>query len=95
MERNQRKNLNLDHGNTTGKVTYTKQTRVVIDEAGLRRALTAKVYDKFTTRVLDRKAMEKAMEAGEINPVTVAKFIKIVESAPFIKYTESENDHLG
>lgn len=71
-------------------ITYVKATRVEIDEVGLRKALTAKVFDKFTKKVLDKRAMEKAMDEGVVDPVVVAKFVTEKPSAPFLKYTVAE-----
>lgn len=94
MEQARRKSLTSDHGDSTAKVTYVKQSRVQIDERGLRKALTAKVFDRYTNKVLDRKAMEKAMDEGLVDPTVVSKYLTVTESAPFIKYTLSQKKEL-
>jgi hypothetical protein len=58
MEADQRKTIKWVEDNRTHQVTYIHKAIPVIDERGLRKALTAKVFDKFTKKVLDRKAME-------------------------------------
>jgi hypothetical protein len=64
----------------------------VIDETGLRKALTAKVFDRFTKRVLDKKAMEAAMDSGLVNPVTVSKYVSLKPSRPYLEYRVKEID---
>lgn len=76
-----------DAENRIASITYVQNRTPVIDEKGLRKALTAKVFDRYTVRKLDRKAMEAAMDAGEIDPVTVAKFVTEKLSAPYAKFT--------
>lgn len=74
-------------------VTYVTRETVHVDEKGLRRALRAKVYDRYTKKVLDKAAMEKAMEAGDVDPMLVAKYCQPVVSKPYLKYTvKDEND---
>src|SRR3954468_1030192 len=64
MEADQRKSFRWTDDGVTRAVTYTQGHTTVIDEKGLRRALKAPVFDKYTKKVLDRKAMEAAMDAG-------------------------------
>lgn len=69
-------------------VTYVQAERVEIDEKSLRRALTAKIFDKYTVKKLDKKAMEAAMETGEIDPMIVAQHVKPVPGNPYLRYSE-------
>lgn len=58
-------------------MTYSLRGVPTINEPALRKELGAKVYDKYTKRVLDRKAMERAMDMGLIDPVTVSKHVSM------------------
>lgn len=73
-------------------VTYVQGQTAQIDEKGLRRALTAKVFDKYTTKKLDRKRMEAAMETGEVDPMVVSRFVTMRDNNPYLKFTETRND---
>src|SRR4051794_34343539 len=75
MENDQRKSFRWTSNGHTHAVTYVHKHSVEIDEKGLRKALTAKVYDKYVKRVLDRPAMEAAMRDGAIDKMTVSPFV--------------------
>ena len=90
MESDQRKSYRwVDHGHRYS-VSYTQGHTTVIDEKGLRRALTAKVFDQYTKKVLDRKAMEQAMDAGAVDPVTVSRYVTSKPNRPHLSMTEKE-----
>lgn len=90
MEADQRKSYKITDGNWVKTVTYVAKRTTVIDEKGLRKALTAKVYDKYTVRKLDRTAMEKAMDSGEIDPITVSRFVELVPGRPYLELRVKE-----
>lgn len=90
MEADQRKSYRWRVEGRTHTLTYTRSSTTSIDEPGLRRALTAKVFDKYTKRVLDRKRMENAIDAGEVDPVTVSRFVTQTPRKPYLKYTSKE-----
>lgn len=90
MESDQRKSFSWVNDGVRRRITYVQQYTNVVDEPRLRKALTAKVFDKYTKRVLDRKAMEQAMDAGEIDPITVSRFVQQQPKKPYLTYTESE-----
>jgi hypothetical protein len=92
MESKQRKTLTIDQQGIKFSATYTQRTTNQIDEAGLRKALTAKVFDKFTVRKLDRKALEQAMSEGAVDPMVVAKYVEQVPGKKFLTYREREED---
>ena len=56
-------------------LTYVQAHTTYVDEIGLRKALKAKIFDSYTKHELDRKAMEAAMDNGEVDPVTVSKYV--------------------
>ncbi len=92
MAQRHRKSFSLtdfDSG-VTHTVTFVQAERFAVDEKGLRKALTAKVYDKYTVKKLDRKALEEAMGKGEIDPMVVAKYVDSSKGAPYLRYSEKE-----
>ena len=68
MEADQRKSFRWTTDGVNRNITFVQQQMTIIDEPGLRKALTAKVFDRYTKRVLDRAAMERAMDDGEDRP---------------------------
>ena len=90
MQEHKRKNLTLASEGLKFSATYTQRTTNEIDEAGLRKALSAPVFDKFTVKKLDRKALERAMSDGDIDPVVVAQFVQQVPGKTFVTYRVKE-----
>lgn len=90
MEADQRKSYRWQTDDRKFSVSYTQSHTTVIDEKGLRRALKATVFDKYTKKVLDRKAMEAAMDAGLIDPVTVSRFVTLKPSKAHLTLSEKE-----
>lgn len=71
-------------------VTYVQSNSVVIDTKALRRALTAKVYDKYTTKELNKDALEEAMSQGMVDPMVVAKYVSEKPGNPYLRYTRKQ-----
>jgi len=92
MEADQRKYYRWVEDGVVHKLTFVQQHVTHIDEPGLRKALTAKVFDRYTKRVLDRRAMELAMDAGSVDPITVSRYVSQVPKKPFLSYTEKETE---
>lgn len=90
MEADQRKSYRWTADGKSHAVTYVAKGATVIDEKGLRKALTAKVFDKYTKKVLDKRAMETAMDEGVIDPITVSRFVSIKPSRPYLELRERE-----
>lgn len=86
MEENQRKTLTYIEGDSKFTATYTQRTTNQINEKGLRKALGARVYDKFTEKKLDRKALETAMSDGVVDPSVVAKYVDQVPGKKYLTY---------
>lgn len=86
MESEQRKTLKVG----THQVTYVRSTRVMVDESGLRKALGAKVFDKYTVSKLDRKKLEQALDNGEVDPHTVSPYVREESGNPYIRFTEKK-----
>jgi hypothetical protein len=90
MRAEQRKSFSWTGDGYDHRLTFVQKSTPLIDEPGLRKALTAKVFDRFTVRKLDRKRLEEAMGQGTIDPVTVAKFVTMKPSRPYLTYSEKE-----
>jgi phosphoenolpyruvate-protein kinase (PTS system EI component) len=92
MEADQRKTFKWTADGRNHNLTFVQQHTTVIDEPGLRKALTAKIFDRYTKRVLVRQAMERAMDEGKIDPITVSRFVTQRPKKPFINYTEKDTE---
>ena len=88
MEENQLKSAVIEDSDLVHRVTFVQREVIKIDEKGLRRALRAKVYDQYTVKKLDRKALEGAMERGEVDPMIVSQYATVEKSSPYLRYTE-------
>jgi len=86
MEADQRKSFRWQDGDQRHAVTYVQKHTVVINEPGLRKALTAKVFDKYTKRVLDRRKMEEAIDMGAVDKVTVAQYAEMKPQRAYLEY---------
>ena len=86
MEEHQRKTIAVAKDGKQFTATYTQRTTNKIDEKGLRRALSARVYDKYTTKKLDKKKLETALSDGEVDPTVVARFVEQVPGARYLTY---------
>lgn len=86
MEADQRKSYRWNADGTRYNLTYVQGHTTLIDEVGLRRAMKAKNFDRYTKRVLDRKAMEAAIDAGEVDKVLVARFVTLRPNKPHLAY---------
>lgn len=84
MERMQRKSY--VHLGT--RFTMVKSSAPNIDAAGLKKALGARLYNKFTTAKLDTKKLEAAMNDGLVDTVVVAQYTSYVDRKPYLRITE-------
>lgn len=91
MESTEAKSMRAVSGGATRQVTYVQTKTYTVDEKGLRKALTAKVFDKYTVKSLNRPALEKAMGEGEVDPKVVARFVEEKLSKPYLRYSEKED----
>lgn len=92
MEADQRKSYHWKDASRSFSLTYVQGYTTYIDEPGLRKALTAKVFDKYTKRVLDRKRMEDAMDTGAVDPVTVSKYVTKRPKKPYLNFHDKESE---
>lgn len=71
------------------KATLVKNESYKVNELGLKRAVGAKVYNKLTKAVLDKKKLEKAVEDGVVDPVIVAQNSELTTSKLYIRISET------
>jgi hypothetical protein len=86
----QLKTARLQVGNHAYTATVTSRVSHTFDESGLRKALTAKVFDRFTIRKLDAKALKQAVEEGRVDPAVVAQYTQEHTSPPYIQVRSRE-----
>jgi uncharacterized protein YciI len=83
-----------NQGRTTVEYDGTKGAlvrgvRLDIDQDKLRKSVGAKLWEKITTRVLDKKLLESAVALGDVDPVVVAQATEERAIAPYVRITES------
>ena len=71
------------------RATFVQTETYKINEAGLKKAVGAKVYNKLTKAVLDKKKLEAAVDAGQIDPVIVAQNSELTKGKPYIRISET------
>jgi hypothetical protein len=92
MEEEHAKTFQIEDNDALHRFTFVRRETPVIDEKGLRRALTARVFDRYTTKKLDRKRLEEAMGTGAVDKMLVAKYVQMKEGDPYIKYTATNKE---
>lgn len=90
MEREKVKTVKVVEGDQQIRFTYVTKEVTKIDEKGLRKELTARVFDKFTEKKLSRSKLEAAMQNGTIDPMIVSKHVEIGTGQPYLRITEGE-----
>ena len=92
MEADQRKSYHWSADGQPQSLTYVRGSTTRIDEIGLRKAMGARNFDRYTRKTLDRRAMEKAMGAGEVDTVTVSKFVTVIPKKAYLNYSHKEEE---
>lgn len=90
METDSTKSMKVTVQGMAKQVTYVQTKSYEVDEKGLRKALTAKVFDKYTVKKLERAKLEKAIDDGEVDPMVVARFVAEKPNKPYLRYSEKE-----
>lgn len=70
------------------RARVVRKDSVKINETGLKKALGARLFNKATKTVLDRKKLDELMQTGEIDPVIVSTNSEIVPQKPYISFTK-------
>lgn len=78
--------VTLDDGRY--QVTSVQGERLVVHEDGLRKAITAPVFDRLCNLKLDRTKLEIAIAEGRVDPVVVASHTTKHQNKPYIKLTQ-------
>lgn len=76
--------VNSPDGRTISATKVTA-TKTVINEAGLKKTLGAKLWEKVTTVSLDKKKLEAFIASGEIDATKVAQNSEVFNNEPFVK----------
>lgn len=87
MQADQRKNATVPNTSGTGdlSITLVEGSTMSLDEEKLKKAIGAQMWNKITTRTLDRKKLDAFIASGEINPMIVARVTTEVPRKPFVK----------
>jgi len=87
LEQDQIKTHEVQDGGKIYRATFLQAVVPIIDETGLEKELGSDVYDRYTKKVLDKKALERAMESNEVDPVKVGKHVTERRNAPSVRFT--------
>ena len=87
MEDQQIKTHEVQDGGKIYRATFLQAVIPVIDEGGLEDELGSEVFEKYTKRILDRKALEDAMEHGEVDPLIVGKHVTERKNRPSVRFS--------
>lgn len=85
MENEQVKTGEVEDGGKIHRATFVQATRIEIDEKGLREELGDEVVDQYCKKVLDRTAIEAAMEDGYLSPFKVGKHVTERKNRPSVR----------
>lgn len=92
MTEEQVKTHEVQDGGKIYRATFTQASIPQIDEAGLREELGDEVIDSYCKLVLDKKALETAMEDGRIDPYVVGRHVTERKNAPSVRFTVRSAD---
>jgi hypothetical protein len=87
MTEEQRKAHEVTDGGKVYRATFVQASVPIIDEKGLREELGNEVVDSYCKLVLDRKALESAMEDGAVDPYKVGKHVTERKNKPSVRFT--------
>ena len=73
---------------TQVRATLVEASSIVVDEAKLKKAVGAAVWNKCLTPMFDRAKLEQLIAGGTISPVVVASCSTEVPKQAYIKLTE-------
>lgn len=74
----------------TGKLKGTRVAgaRMILDEPRLKKILGARLFNRATKRVIDKKKLEDLITKGEVKSLDVASCMDEVTNKPYIKVTK-------
>lgn len=89
---NGQKSLSTTTGDKKIVATVSSRTITTFDEKGLKKALGAISYKRLCKLQIDRAKLEQAVQDGDVDPVVVAQYSRITQSAPYIRLSEKAVD---
>lgn len=92
MEAQQRKSFSEKINGFDVKITYVQRTNTTLDEAGLKKEIGLKRWTRISKSVIDRRKLEQLIESGEIDPMTVGKYLTQTSTKPHLRVTEKVSD---
>lgn len=92
MEADQRKTFHWSVNGVPHTLTYVAGKTTYVDEVGLRKALGARAFDRYTVRKLDRRAMEQAIDNFEVDRYVVAKFVSTKPKKAYLTHSHKEEE---
>jgi hypothetical protein len=92
MEQEQIKTYEVTDGGKVYRATYVQATTHIIDEEGLREELGDDLVDLYCKKVLDKPALEAAMESGEVSPYAVGLHVTERKNKPSVRFTARAAD---
>lgn len=83
-----RKSTTIERNGQKWAVTYVEGESVVLDEAKLKKRLGATLWNKITTRSLDKKKLDAFIKSGEIATSDVAACSDLIPRTPHTRITK-------
>lgn len=77
----------VNHAGYRIKTTRVQQERLHFHEAGLKKTLGSKMWNKVTKRVLDQDKLVARIQSGDIDEADVAKNTETTLNRPYVKFT--------
>lgn len=77
----------IDSDGHSLSTTVVQGTKIALDEEKLRKKVGAALWNKITTRVLDRKKLEAFVASGEVSQTVLAQCSDETPNTPYIKIT--------
>lgn len=88
LEAQELKSTTAEIGGVKYTTTSTSRTTTTFEEAGLKKALGARQFNKLTVARLDRTKLEEAVQAGDVDPAVVAQYTKITPGSTTLRLTK-------
>lgn len=75
----------------TVKATVVRRPVTTYNEAGIKKALGAVLFRKVSKQVLDKKALEQAVNDGIVDINVIAAHAEVKDSKPYISFSKIES----
>jgi hypothetical protein len=84
------KTISLTEGDKVQRATYVQNETIKIDEAGLKKSVSVKVWNRLTDRKVNRDKLKTAIADGELSQELASAFLSVQKSKPYIRYSEGK-----